>query len=402
MNLYRKLSMPYWCVGNPVGDPFGPAVMDRVSSVAVTDILCEAKKDGLIDFTSAHDDDLVTWDPYNENDDTDPKSDTYKTLKTIKDKLERAGLQFKMATCSLHGNPVFRNGGIANPDPRVRLIAAKKVMRSLRIGHFLGAEYFTYWVARDGFETQFAVPWGRNYRYLMDGLNLVVRYTRENNLDIKHGTIENKPNEPRGEMYLPTVGHALAIISRLENPDFWGVNPELLQHEQMTGLSAVAAAGFAASMGKLFFLHVGNQKPNQFDNDNPVLVGMDGLKEFVSVLYILNKMNWDGYLEFDNHILRTDAVPGKKNAIALRRKFIELNIDAVRAAENKANQLADDSDINKIQDRLWNSHQSVEKILQSGDLQVIEKAVVDYKAVNEEPLELGLLDLMVNKKIMGL
>jgi len=74
MNLYRKLSMPYWCVGNPVGDPFGPAVMDRVSSVAVTDILCEAKKDGLIDFTSAHDDDLVTWDPYNENDDTDPKS----------------------------------------------------------------------------------------------------------------------------------------------------------------------------------------------------------------------------------------------------------------------------------------------------------------------------------------
>jgi len=275
-------------------------------------------------------------------------------------------------------------------------------MRSLRIGHFLGAEYFTYWVARDGFETQFAVPWGRNYRYLMDGLNLVVRYTRENNLDIKHGTIENKPNEPRGEMYLPTVGHALAIISRLENPDFWGVNPELLQHEQMTGLSAVAAAGFAASMGKLFFLHVGNQKPNQFDNDNPVLVGMDGLKEFVSVLYILNKMNWDGYLEFDNHILRTDAVPGKKNAIALRRKFIELNIDAVRAAEKKANQLADDSDINKIQDRLWNSHQSVEKILQSGDLQVIEKAVVDYKAVNEEPLELGLLDLMVNKKIMGL
>jgi len=368
MNLHRKLSMPYWCVGNPVGDPFGPAVMDRVSSVAVTDILCEAKKDGLIDFTSAHDDDLVTWDPYNENDDTDPKSDTYKTLKTIKDKLERAGLQFKMATCSLHGDPVFRNGGITNPDPRVRLLAAKKVMRSLRIGHFLGAEYFTYWVARDGFETQFAVPWGRNYRYLMDGLNLVFRYTRENNLSIMHGTIENKPNEPRGEMYLPTVGHALAIISRLENPDFWGVNPELLQHEQMTGLSAVAAAGFAA----------------------------------FSVLYILNKMNWDGYLEFDNHILRTDAAPGKENAITLRRKFIELNIDAVRAAENKANQLADDSDIIKIQDRLWNSHQSVEKMLQGGDLQAIEKAVVDYKAVNEEPLELGMLDLVVNKKILGL
>lgn len=290
MKVRRKLSMPYWCVGNPVGDPFGPAVMDRISSLEVTDILCEAKSDGLIDFTSAHDDDLVAWDPYNEKDDSDPNSEAYKTLKTIKTKLEKAGLPFRMVTCSLHGDPVFRNGGITNPDPRVRLLAAKKVMRALRIGHFLGAEYFTYWVARDGFETQFAVPWGRNYRYLMEGLNLVVRYKEENNLCIQHGTIENKPNEPRGEMFLPTVGHSLALISRLEKPDFWGVNPELLQHEQMTGLSAVAAAGFAASMGKLFFLHVGNQKPNQFDNDNPVLIGMDGLKEFVSILYILNTM----------------------------------------------------------------------------------------------------------------
>ncbi len=68
----------------------------------------------------------------------------------------------------------------------------------------------------------------------------------------------------------------------------------------------------------------------------------------------------------------------------------------------EANKLADDSDVNRIQDRLWNSHRSVEKILQGGDLQAIEKAAVDYTAVNEEPLELGMLDLMVNKKIMGL
>ena len=31
----RKLSMPFWCVANPVGDPFGPAIMDRISSVEV-------------------------------------------------------------------------------------------------------------------------------------------------------------------------------------------------------------------------------------------------------------------------------------------------------------------------------------------------------------------------------
>jgi len=57
--------------------------------------------------------------------------------------------------------------------------------------------------------------------------------------------IKKKKEENGGEMYLPIVGHSLAIIVRLEVPDFWGVNPELLQHEQMTGLSAVAADGFA-------------------------------------------------------------------------------------------------------------------------------------------------------------
>jgi xylose isomerase len=397
----RNISMPYWCVDNPVGDPFGPGVLDRIDSVAVTDILCDAKKDGLIDFTSAHDDDLVNWDPRNDHDDEDEKSDTFTILKTIRGKLEKAGLPFKMVTCSLHGNPVFRNGGLTNPDPRVRLLAAKKVMRSLRIGNFLGAEYFTYWVARDGFETQFAVPWGRNYEYLMEGLNLVPRYAEEKNLSIGKGTIENKPNEPRGEMFLPTVGHSLALISRLENSDFWGVNPELLQHEQMTGLTGVAAAAFAVSMGKLFFLHVGNQKPNQFDNDNPVLIGMDGIKEFISILYVLNRMGWDGYVEYDNHMLRTDTAPGAGNAETLRRKFIELDVEAYRLAEDIAGKLADDAEIEARQRALWDGHADIAQMLASADIGGIDAAKVDYSKVNETPIDVGALDLLVNKKLLG-
>jgi len=74
----------------------------------------------------------------------------------------------------------------------------------------------------------------------------------------------------------------------------------------------------------------------------------------------------------------------------------------VQAAEEKANQLADNPEINRMQDKLWNSHKSVEKILQDGDLQAIQKAAVDYSAVNEKPLELGMLDLTANKIIMGL
>jgi xylose isomerase len=394
--------MPYWCVGNPVGDPFGPGVLDRVDSLEITDILCEAKKDKLVDYTAAHDCDLVAWNPAEPEDDLDPNSETSRTLKKIKDKLERAGVRFKMIACNLHENRVFRNGGISNPDPRVRLLAAQKTMRALRIGSFLGAEFVTYWVARDGFETQFAVPWDRAYGYIEDALNFITRYAGEKNLTIKRGTIEHKPNEPRGEMFLPTVGHALALIMRLEQPDFWGVNPEALQHDQMAGLTSVASAAFAASMGKLFFLHAGNQKPNQFDNDNPVLVGMDGVKEFISILYVLGKLGWEGYVEFDNHMLRTDAAPGKANRLSLRRKYVELVVDAYRTAEKRANGLLRDKKIAARQKKLWDTHGDLAAVLKSGDSSRILKTRVDHSKIVEEAIAVAELDMAANKSLLGL
>ena len=398
----RKLSMPYWCVGNPVGDPFGPGVLDRVDSLEITDILCEARKDKLVDYTAAHDCDLVPWDPAEPEDDLDSNSETSRVLKKIRDKLDRAGVQFKMIACNLHENRVFRNGGVSNPDPRVRLLAAQKTMRALRIGSFLGAEYVTYWVARDGFETQFAVPWDRAYGYIKDALDFITRYAGEKNLTIKRGTIEHKPNEPRGEMFLPTVGHALAMISRLDQPDFWGVNPEALQHDQMAGLTSVASVAFAASMGKLFFLHAGNQKPNQFDNDNPVLVGMDGVKEFVSILYVLGKIGWEGYVEFDNHMLRTDAAPGKANRLSLRRKYVELVVDAYRTAEKKANSLLKDNKIAACQRKLWDGHGDIAAVLKSGDSSRISKARVDHSKIVEEAIAVAELDMAANKGLLGL
>ncbi len=394
--------MPFWCVGNPVGDPFGPAVMDRLTSVEVADILCKARQEKLIDFTSAHDDDLVAWDPKNLEDDLDPSSPASKTLKTIKDKLEAAELPFIMMTCSLHTNPVFRNGGLTNPNPEIRLLAARKVMRAIRIGNSLGAQYFTYWVARDGFECQFSVPWERTFRYLAEGLNLAEKYAREQNGSIKHGTIEPKPNEPRGEMYLATTGHALGMIAQLNDPAFWGVNPELLQHEGMTNLSATNAAAMAASAGKLFFLHLGNQKPGQFDNDNPTMVGMDGVKEIVSVFWLLEKMGWEGHVEFDNHVLRSDTAPGKDNAQRIRMDYIRQNVENYRLIEKKAREIAADADLNKMMAALWDKEPALAKVLSGADTAAIMKAAVDYDKVNGTAIQIGKLDSLVSKKLMGM
>jgi len=398
----RKVSIGWWCVGNPVGDPFGVGVLDGISTMEIADLLCEARKDGVIDYVASHDDDIVPWDPKNPEDDLDPNSDAHKQLVAIKEKLDKAGIGFKMVGCNLHEYPVFRNGGIANPDPRIRLIATQKVMRTLRIGSFMGADYYTYWVARDGFESQFSVPWHKAYTYVKEGLNNVRRYVEDQKLGIKGCSIEYKPNEPRGEMFLPTCGHGIAMISQLEDPDFYAVNPEVLQHDQMTSLTSVAAVAFAAAMNRLFFIHIGNQKPNQFDNDIPPLVGMDGIKEFVSIIYVLNKIGWEGYVELDNHMLRTDGAPGEKNRLELRRKYIRLAVEGYRLAEKKANQLLADDEINRRQDTLWNSHKDIAAVLESRDFKKIAATKLDPETVAEDPIEIAALDMTVNRKLLGL
>ncbi len=398
----RQISMPVWCVRSTVADPFGGPVMDEVTPLEAMDILCDAKAKGLIDFTATHDDDIVDWNPESPMDDQDPNSETYKTIHALKEKMDKVGLKMKMVTCSLHGNQVFRNGGLTNPDPEIRALAAQKVMRTLRIGNFFGAEFFTYWVARDGYETQFAVDWANAYKYLEAGLNLASRYIKENKLSIRYCTIEPKPNEPRGEMFLATTGHALGLISRLEDPDMWGVNPELLQHEGMTNLSATNAAGMAFNAGKLPFLHVGNQKPGQFDNDNPILTGMDGLKEMISVFWLLEKLNWKGHIEFDNHILRTDAAPGKENAIQLRKDFIAHNVKSYRMAEEKASKLAADKNLNDLRAGLLEKSSPLTKALENYDLKAIQEAKIDYTKVVQTPARISDIDYAANKVLLGM
>ena len=342
-------SMPFWCVGNPLGDPFGGPVLPKIDSLEVAKLLADAAKEGLIESTSFHDDDLVPWDPERLEDDLDPKSETYAKLSAIKKVLEGAGLHINTATCGLHGHKIFRKGGLTNPDPKIRALAKKKVQRTLRIGAFFGAKHYTYWVARDGFEVPVNVDWKNVFSWLADGLNSVYDYIQAKKLTNYVGaTIEPKPNEPRGHMFLPTSGHAVGFIfGHLKHPEFFGVNPELLQHESMALLNAVHTVGYLTSMKKLFFLHFGSQIKAQFDNDFPPLIGPEGLKETVQMFWALRKVGWKGVVEYDCHMLRTDGDPD--DPIGCRKDFIRDCTQALATALLLADRMID-LDTSKLSD----------------------------------------------------
>ena len=327
-----KRSMPFWCVGNPLSDPFGGAVMQRIDSIEVAKLIAEAREAGLIEMTAFHDDDLVLWDPQNPEDDLDPKSDVYKKLREIKSILDLAGVGVNTATCSLHGHSIFRDGGLCNPDPKIRGLAARKVERTLRIGKLLGARHYVYWVARDGFEVPAVTNWKKVYDWLAEGLNHVTDYIEEQKLKNYIGAcIEPKPNEPRGQMFLPTSGHAVGfILGRLKRPDFWGVNPELLQHESMALMNACMTVAYLCSIKKLKFIHFGSQIKAQFDNDFPPLVGPEGLKETVFMFKALEDIGWKGVVEYDCHMLRSEGTPD--DPYESRRQFIRNCSEALEIA----------------------------------------------------------------------
>lgn len=332
-------SMPFWCVANPLADPFGGDVQPKIDSLDVARLLAWAKGENLIEATSFHDDDLVPWDPTNPEDDLDPNSAVHQKLVAIRDVLQAAGIKVNMATCSLHGNALFRAGGLTNPDPAIRALAAKKVERTLRIGAFFGADYYTYWVARDGFESYAATDFTKVYEWLAEGLNHVTDYIAAQNLtNYKGATVEPKPNEPRAAMYLPTSGHAVGfIMTRLNRPEFWGVNPELLQHEGMALINSVLTVSYLLSTDKFKFLHFGSQVKGQFDDDFPPLVGPEGLKETVWMFNTLAAFGWKGVVEFDCHMLRSDGSPDASEDA--RKRFIRCCSEAVDIAVELAARL---------------------------------------------------------------
>jgi len=323
-------SMPFWSLGNQLADPFGGAVLNKLDSLETAKIIAWAGKEGYAEATSYHDDDLVPWYPAHPEDDLDPKSGAYSRLREIKEILDDAGIPVNASICNLHGDRMFRNGGLCNPDPGIRRLAQLKVERTLRIGQFFGAKYYVYWVARDGFEVPVCTDWANVYEWLAEGLNHVTDYIKAKGMtNYIAATVEPKPNEPRGQMFLPTSGHAAGFIcGKLKNPDFWGVNPELLQHESMALMNAVMTVGYLCSMNKLKFLHFGSQIKAQFDNDFPPLIGPEGLKETVTMFHALNQIGWKGVVEFDCHMLRAESNPD--DPAGCRKQFI---IDCAMALE---------------------------------------------------------------------
>jgi xylose isomerase len=314
-----------WTVGNPGRDPFGAEVRPPLDPVEAVQRLAELGAYGV----NLHDNDLV---PAGSS-----ASEREAILKRFRRALDDTGMRVPMATTNLFSRPIFKEGAFTANDPQVRRFAVAKTLDAIDLGAELGADVYVMWGGREGVEADAAKDVGQALDRYAEAVNLCCAYVRDRGYDMRFA-LEPKPNEPRGDLLLPTVGHALAFVSTLEWPEMVGLNPEFA-HETMSGLSFTHAVAQTLWQGKLFHIDLNAQRIGKFDQD--FRFGSEGIRDAFYLVKLLEDHGWDGMRHFDAHPYRTESSEGVWDfARGCMRTYLILADKARRFAEDAEIQAA--------------------------------------------------------------
>ncbi len=366
-----------WTVGNVGRDPFGHEVRPPLDPVESVQRLAELGAYGV----NFHDDDLV---PYGSS-----PAERETVLKRFRKALDDTGMKVPMATTNLFSRPIFKEGAFTANDPQVRRFAVKKTIEAIDLGAELGAEVYVMWGGREGVEADAA----KDVRVALDrykeAVDLCCEHIRDRGLNLRVA-LEPKPNEPRGDIFLPTVGHALAFIGELEWPDMVGLNPEFA-HETMSGLSFSHAVAQTLWHGKLFHIDLNGQRIGKYDQD--FRFGSEGIRDAFYTVKVLEDAKWDGMRHFDAHPYRTDTAEGVWDfARGCMRTYLIL--------ADKARRFHEDAEIQAAL-RTTKFDALAEPTGTAGGLDEIRAATYDEDALAAEGYGHERLDQLVTELLLG-
>ncbi len=289
-----KFSFGLWTVGNRGRDPFGDFVRPALDPVYTVKKLSELGAWGV----SLHDNDLVPFDA--------TPTERNRIVDDFKQALHDYDMVVPMATTNLFFHPVFKDGAFTSVDPAVRAFALQKTMKAIDLGAELGASVYVFWGGREGVDAEASKDPVVALQRMRDAINFLCQYSIDSGYNLRFA-LEPKPNEPRADTYLPTIGHMLAFINTLEHPEMVGVNPEVA-HEFMAGLNFVHGVAQALYEGKLFHIDLNDQRGPRFDQD--IRFGAENIKSMFFLVKLLEEQHYTGAHHFDAHAYRTEDEQG--------------------------------------------------------------------------------------------
>jgi len=315
----EKFTFGLWTVGNTGQDPFGAPVRAEKSPVDLVHLLGDVGAYGV----NFHDNDLVPIDA--------SASERDRIVADFRKALNNAGLEVPMATTDLFSDPVFRDGAFTSTNQKIRSYALQKTMKGIDLGVEMGAETYVMWGGREGTETDVGKDPRDALKRLREAINYLCEYVLDQGYNLKFA-LEAKPNEPRGDLYLPTTGAMLGFIETLDHPDMVGVNPEVA-HETMAGLNFPHAVAQAWDAGKLFHIDLNDQNPSRYDQD--FRFGSYNYKSSFFLVKLLEDVGYEGPKHFDAHAYRTEDYEGvrefargcMRSYMILKEKVAKFNQD---------------------------------------------------------------------------
>jgi xylose isomerase len=310
-----RFSFGIWTVGWQGVDVFGPAVRPPMPADRAVRKLAEMGAYGV----NFHDNDVFDFDASD--------TDRDKRITDFRQALADTGLVVTTATTNLFSHPIFKEGAFTANDRDVRRFALAKTMRNLDLAAELGASVYVCWGGREGAESGASKDVRAALARYKEAFDVLSQYVIDHGYSLRFA-IEPKPNEPRGDILLPTAGHALAFINELEHPELVGINPEV-GHEEMAGLNYAHAISQALWHGKLFHIDLNGQNGPRYDQD--LRFGAGNARGAFWVVDALEAGGYDGVVHFDFKPPRTEDDNGVwDSAAACMRNYLILR-DKVRA-----------------------------------------------------------------------
>lgn len=369
-----KFTFGLWTVGWQARDPFGDATRGALDPVRTVNELAARGAYGV----TFHDDDLIPFG----SDDASRRGH----IDRFKKALAETGMQVPMATTNLFSHPVFKDGAFTSNDRDIRRYALRKAMRNIELAVELGAHTYVCWGGREGAESDAAKDAYVAHERMREAFNVLSQYVLDNGYSIKFA-IEPKPNEPRGDIFLPTIGHALAFIYTLDHPELVGLNPEV-GHEQMAGLNFVHGIAQALWQKKLFHIDLNGQHGPKFDQD--LVFGHGDLKSAFFLVELLERYKYDGPKHFDYKPGRTEDDKGVwDSATANMRTYLALK-DRATAYRNDPRVIAaqKDSNIPGLTENTMGAGESWKDLSKdSFDVEAAGARGYQYEALNQLALE---------------
>lgn len=356
-----KFTFGLWTVGWNAVDPFGVGTRPVLDPWEYTRKLAELGAYGI----TFHDNDVFDFDASD--------AERAKRVAKVKEAADETGLTIPMVTTNTFTHPVFKDGGLTNNDRSIRRFGLRKILRNVDLAAELGAHTFVMWGGREGTDYDSSKNLNAVYDRYREGLDTVAGYIKDRGYDLKIG-LEPKPNEPRGDIFLPTIGHALGLIAELDNSDIVGLNPEV-GHEQMANLNYTHGIAQALNAGKLFHIDLNGQSGVKYDQDKVFGHG-DLSSAFFTVDLLENGFagqsdgpRYTGPRHFDYKPARTEGMEGVWETAAANMEMYLMLKEKAEAfrADPKTQELMEVAGVAELADATLSEGETVDEFLANPD-----------------------------------